>query len=396
MILRKLIRKIISMIKSIPFHMMRYRLKWIYQNQSRQPTKGNSNPEAADPEVIALGKRLRDESLNAYQKKYQHKPYRFLFNLPASGVGKVWFSDLMQTLEHTGIKCCAVHSGDPAFRQIWEKFQPNVFISIDVPNILKNSDLDFIQDYKKANGCFRLYTPYPKYKFPEPGISPEDIWRLDLARSGKSADAYFCMYVKEYFPMYLAEWVAAGFQYLELPHGCNPLNQYPREGEKEFDYFIATSYGPVRVEMTWHYMKSIFKKYHGLWAGDGWGFGLGALESEKLPAYYARTKIVPNPMAPFLIHNPMEISERAFSSLACGAFQITDWTPITDRYFSSDELVQVHGKDEFIRMFEYYVNHPYERNEIVKNGMKRLYAEHTYFHRIDRLIDFLDNNAKMF
>lgn len=396
MILKKMIRKIISLTLSIPYRILELRLKWIYNKQFTKLPQARTVTEQADPEIIKLGLEMRTDAIQKNANKYKDKPYRFLFHMPKDGVGVVWFKDLIRTLEHTGIKCASVQAADPAFRKTWESFQPNVFISIDVPYMLKNLDLDYIQQYKKAHGCFRFFTPFPKHKFPAPGISSEDQWRLELARSGKSADAFFSMFVSEFFSMFLPEWVDAGFSYLELPHGCNPLYQYPREGEKEYDYFMATSFGPERVKMTWDYMKPIFEQYRGAWAGPGWSFGLGILDNEKLPEYYARTKIVPNPMGAFLINYPMEISERAFSSLACGAFQIADWTPITEKFFSPDELIQVRGREEFLEAFAYYVNHPKQRNEIVINGMKRLYAEHTYFHRIDSLIAYLDSHSAQF
>jgi hypothetical protein len=392
-LINRIIRKGSSVLQPIPCKIKKKRLKRIYNLKNAQFF--SSSIERTDPEIINLAETYREDVISRYKRKYSDKPYRFLFHLPSSGVGIVWFKDLIQTLEHTGIACTSVSSADPAFKSIWNEFQPNVFISIDFPEMLNLLDLDFIQQYKAVQGCMRLFTPYPKYKFPHPGISKDDLWRLDLARSGKSADAFFSMYDSDYFSMFLPEWTEAGFKYLSLPHGCNPHYQYPLDNEKKYDYFIATSYGPERVNMTWNYMKPIFEKYHGLWAGPGWGFGMGTIDHQQLPQYYSQAKIVPNPMAANLLIYPMEISERAFSSLACGAFQITDWTPITKKFFAPDELVQVNGRDQFIEKFEYYITRPDERNEIIMKGMKRLYAEHTYFHRIDSLISFLDENITL-
>ena len=387
--IQKVIRKFRSLFQLIPAKIKcRYIRKYYIKNEHRKNT-GFQN-DFANIAMINLTQELREKAIAENKQKYAQKPYRFLFHLPESGVGIVWFKDLIQILEHTGISCTSVAYDDPAFKTIWNEFQPNVFISVDMPKILEVLDLEFIRQYKKAHGCIRLFTPYPKYRFPKQEMSKEDRWRLELALAGKTADAYFCMYVDEYWKMFQSEWDQAGFKYLALPHACNPLYQYPREGQKKYDYFMATSYGPERVRVTWDYMKPIFQNYYGLWAGPDWGFGLGRIAADQLPQYYAESKIVPNPLASQLIKYPMEITERTFSAMASGAFQITDWTQVTNQFFMEDELVQVHGREEFLEKFDYYLKHTEERNTVLVKGIKRLYKDHTYFNRIDRLIAFLE------
>lgn len=392
----KVIRKLNIIANTFPYSLMRYRLKKIYEKQSAYFTHTHPMVELPNIEIIQLGQNLRENILRQYKDKYQSKPYRILFQAPPSGVGVLWFSDLMQTLLHTGILCASVQWGDPNFPQIWGTFLPNVFISLDISEVLRSLDLDFICQYKKSHGCLRLFTPANKHRFPKTGMSAEDAWRFALARTGKSADAYFCMFVEEFFGQFWREWENIGFQYLSLPHGCNPIYHYPREAGKDFDYFMATSYGPERMKLTWQYLKPVFKRYHGLWAGPGWGFGLGPIGSAQLPELYARARIIPNPLARFLIAYPSEITERAFSAIACGAFQITDWTPVTESFYSPNELVTVRSRKEFAEKFDYYITHPEERNQIIKNGMQRVFKEHTYFHRIDQLVEFLDRNQQLF
>lgn len=392
---RKVIRKLRWWVREFPYELRRRRLKSIYERHYARLGRAAPIIESPNTEIIQLGQSMRESILQQYKGKYGTKSYRILFQIPPSGLGVVWFNDLMQALTHTGIQCASVQWNDPNFRQSWEIFQPNVFISLDIADVLRSLDLDFIYQYKKTKGCLRLFTPVNKYRFPELGKSSEDEWRFELARSGRSVDAYFCMFVEEFFSRFWNEWENIGFQYLSLPHGCNPIYQYPREAARDLDYFMATSYGPERVDLTWEYLKPIFEKYHGLWAGPDWGFGLGPIESNQLPDLYARARIVPNPLARFLINYPSEITERAFSATACGVFQITDWTPVTEVFYTPNELVTVRNSDEFLEKYDYYVTRPDERNQIVKNGIKRVFGEHTYFHRIDRLVEFLDRNQNL-
>jgi hypothetical protein len=379
--------------KKLPSNLMRLKLRFIYENKSLRNT---TTLELPNYDIINLGNKLSDEVLFRYKDKYQSSKYRFLFQVPPDGLGIIWFSDLIQTLEHTGISCASVKWNDPKFEQVWETFHPNIFITLDLPIVLKSLDLDYINSYKTKYGCMRLFTPVNKYDFPNYEMNSEDKWRFNLACTGQTADAYFCMFVNEFYSQFWKEWEEFGFKYLSLPHGCNPIYQYPREAKKDLDFFMATSHSDERLKLTWQYMNPIFRKYHGLWAGAGWDFGLGLMDSKQLPDFYARAKVIPNPLARFLINFPSEITERAFSATACGAFQITDWTPVTERFFSADELITARSNEEFLNKFEYYIKHGEERDQIITNGMKHVFSEHTYFHRIDKLIAFLDNNSDLF
>ena len=55
----------------------------------------------------------------------------------------IWFRDLMQALSYVGIPCASVKWADPNFRQTWDSFRPNVFISIDIAGVIKGDDYSF-------------------------------------------------------------------------------------------------------------------------------------------------------------------------------------------------------------------------------------------------------------
>lgn len=385
-----------SRFKSLIVLPHKWKLKVAYEKGRLGAKRGAGNHELTDPRLVEAGQILRSHVLEHYKLKYRDYDYRILFQVPTNGVGATWFYDLMQCLDHTGIPSVSIQQRDSDFRRKWERFLPNVFITMDSPEVLKRLDLDYIQSYKKARGCLRLFTPITKYRFPKPGLSAEDRWRLDLACAGRSADAYFSMMVPEFFDMFFPEWVRAGFVYLSLPNGCNPFRHYPVSSEKKFDYFMVTSYGPERLAVTNRYMKRIFRLYSGLWAGPGWGFGGGPVQPEKLRTYYAQARIAPNPLMSYLIRYPAETTERSFTAAACGAFQITNWTPVTERFFARDELVCISDESEFLDAFAYYVNRPNERNEITLKTLNRVFTSSTYFHRIDILVDFLRKCGDLF
>jgi hypothetical protein len=367
-----------------------------YRTGQRNKCLGAASSELTEPEIVRVGQDLRKSVIDEYANKYSHTGYRVLFHMPPVGVGVTWFKDLMECLEHTGIPCTAVPMSSTDLKIRWEAFHPNVFISMDLPKVLRSLDLDFILNYKKQSGCCRLFTPITKYHFPKSGMSTQDHWRLGIAQKGQSADAFFCMMAPEWFDEFFAEWVQSGFTYLSLPNGSNPFRHYPVNGVKEWDFFVVTSFSVDRAQVTRQYLKPILENYYGLWAGTGWKFGKKEIGAASLRDYYARVCISTNPLMPFLTRYQAETTERSFTATACGAFQITNWTPVTDRFFPEDELACVNSPKEFYDTFIYYLSQPGERNQIVMRGMKRVFQEHTYFHRIDQFVNFLENHKDLF
>ena len=361
-------------------------MKVAYEHQKQE-----SIPEPADPEILSSGIQLRDSVLQQYKEKYSDTSHRILFITPKGGVGLYWFNDLAQCMNHCGIPAETLPIHDEQFQQKWEAFQPTVIIGIDSLDFLRTMDRTYINQYKKENGLIRLFTPVNSYRFPKPGLSADDTWRLELAKKGQSVDAYFSMMNESFFETFQSPWYQAGFKYLCLPFAANPFKHYPREEEKIYDYFMVTSFGYERALLTYQYIQPIFKKYHGLWAGTDWHFGFGPIPTEETPSFRARAKIILNPLQYYNRKYAADITERAFTAAACGAFQITNLSPITHLFFNEDEMVCAKNPDEFNRLFDYYLQHARERNRITMKGMKRVFAEHTYFHRIDTLLSFINN-----
>lgn len=385
-----------NIVRRLKSRIRTWELKRAYTKGRSLNRSGLQRAEQVDQTLVTNGKVLKDQVIERYFDKYKTNKYRILFELPPNGTGVTWFRDLAQCLAHTGIPCALVRSETDAFFETWEQFQPNVFVSMDTIKVLRSHDWEQINRYKRRQGCLRLLTPVNKYRFPETGMSREDVWRLKLACSGQTVDAFFSMMVPEYFERFMAEWADAGFKYLCLANACNPFSHFPVDGSRENDYFMVTSYGSERVDVVYRYLKPIFSGYYGLWAGPSWGFGEGVIERDQLRHYYAHTRIALNPLQEYLVRFPMEITERAFSAAACGAFQITNWTQVTERFFLPDELCWVHSEKEFESAFEYYVNRPDERNAITLRGLERVYKDHTYFHRVDNLVSFLDECERLF
>jgi spore maturation protein CgeB len=113
-----------------------------------------------------------------------------------------------------------------------------------------------------------------------------------------------------------------------------------------------------------------------------------------MPLHYARARVALSPLVDFVSKFGAELTLRVFVAAGCGSFQLTQPTPITGRYFRPDELIQAGSPEEYVRLFEHYVDRPAERNAVALRALRRAYGEHTCFHRVDQLVHHLDDWQK--
>ncbi|MDP1569114.1 MAG: glycosyltransferase [Vicinamibacterales bacterium] len=84
--------------------------------------------------------------------------------------------------------------------------------------------------------------------------------------------------------------------------------------------------------------------------------------------------------------DPDFVNPRTFEIAACGAFQLVDRrTPLPD-LFAPDEMVVFESVPELRRLIDHYLAHPDERQAIADRARTRVLAEHTYEHRVRRIL----------
>ena len=252
-----------------------------------------------------------------------------------------------------------------------------------------------IAAYKQKYGCLRLYNPPRPTRDDDGALDKDGRETLDADARHDVADAHFLPFVREHYAFRLPEWEAMGFPYFEFLPGVDPRVHHPVETVRDLDYFMVSSPDPRRPATAVEYMAPIMERYFGIWAGPGWEFGEGRIAPADTPAFYGRARIAPNPLHPHLVERPGDITHRTFAAVACGAFVLTDRTPITSRFFDEDELVSVAGAEQFQAAFDHYVARPEEREPIVRRGLRRVFAEHTSFHRVDSLVRFVRDHPEL-
>ena len=355
--------------------------------------------EEPEPAIVDTGRVLRQQLLAANHRKHAPSGYRVLIMREPSITADIWFGDLQRCMQHAGIECLALppDTSTAGINAAFEMFQPNVFIATEATRTLRILDLQFIQRYKKSQGCLRLFIPVwhsngPTVQVPGVRSTPaEDEWRRRLRWSGLSADAHFSIFEQEFHEQFSLDRQGPLVDYVTVPQGCNPMTDYPIAAARRFDYMMATTMTDERVAVSYHYLRPILRRYRGLWAGARWGFGQEqGIAPGHMPLHYAQTRIALSPLVGFVHLYGAEVTHRVYATAACGTFQLTMPTPITSRYFSEDELVRAASPAEYARLFDHYVGRPLERNAIALTALRRVYGEHTVFHRIDKLVSHWD------
>jgi spore maturation protein CgeB len=87
---------------------------------------------------------------------------------------------------------------------------------------------------------------------------------------------------------------------------------------------------------------------------------------------------------------PYANNMRLFEATGMGTLLITDWKlNLTEMFEPGREVVTYHTFEECAERIVYYLEHEKERDEIAKAGQQRTLREHTYYHRVQELVDLV-------
>lgn len=104
----------------------------------------------------------------------------------------------------------------------------------------------------------------------------------------------------------------------------------------------------------------------------------------QLPHLFASSKININ------LHSVQcrgSLNQRDFNAPMAGGFLVSDWTPGAGRYFEpGKEAVYIVNVDDLLRTVEYYLDRDDLRESVVERARQRVLHEHTYGHRVDRIL----------
>ncbi len=82
------------------------------------------------------------------------------------------------------------------------------------------------------------------------------------------------------------------------------------------------------------------------------------------------------------------VNPRTFELASCGAFQLVDERSLLDESFTQDEIARFSSLEELKDRIASFLSRPDERRDMAGRARARVLAEHTYDHRMQRLLDF--------
>lgn len=104
------------------------------------------------------------------------------------------------------------------------------------------------------------------------------------------------------------------------------------------------------------------------------------------PAVYASAEININATS---LQMPHTVNQRVFDVPLCNGFLLTDRQGALFELFAEDELAVYDGVDDAVEKARFYLQRPEVRRGIVEKAHRRVLGEHTYSHRMGRLLEVL-------
>ncbi len=84
------------------------------------------------------------------------------------------------------------------------------------------------------------------------------------------------------------------------------------------------------------------------------------------------------------------VNQRVFDCPAAGGFLLTDAQSALSEHFDPDREVACYGSvEECVDLVDWYARHPEARRVITQRARDRIFAEHTYAHRLKRMAEVL-------
>jgi spore maturation protein CgeB len=84
------------------------------------------------------------------------------------------------------------------------------------------------------------------------------------------------------------------------------------------------------------------------------------------------------------------VNPRTFEIASCGGFQLVDnRTKLPELFSPGEEVIPFRNLKELREQIRYYLDHEGEREKIAKKAQARAWREHTYEHRMQKLLSFI-------
>ncbi len=227
------------------------------------------------------------------------------------------------------------------------------------------------------------------------------IWLLDDPEVQNWNNVLNCLSVYDFLyvfdPDYVSRFKGMGVKsYIEyLPCATDPdvYKTYAISKEEQDEFNCQLSFVGNITDKRAALFKELKEFDLGIWSWNPWRLKgdvflrnsyRGVAWGQKASKIFNASKIVLNS------HHPQTLSGvnmKTFEIASSGGFQLVDRTKDLDNLFKNgSEIICYKNNAELKELIGYYLTHDMQRQEISKRAQQRACAEHTYKHRLKRLI----------
>lgn len=148
----------------------------------------------------------------------------------------------------------------------------------------------------------------------------------------------------------------------------------------------------IKVVGKWTNPLFRFRSNPKLMIHEGW------VEPSVVADFYNGAKIVLNTHRPFNLRQNQNklgiigksINNRTFDIAACSSFQLIEFKEDLLKYFLEDEeMVSFKSNQELVQKIDFYLKFEEERQLIADNAKNRVLKEHTFEHRLKKMLDLI-------
>jgi len=307
-------------------------------------------------------------------------------------------------------------TNDDNQKEIFEKFNPHIFMTGIGPLHLKYLDMNIVKIQKKNGMKVFVMTPFwkspfSKLRFNENPSLSSNKKLIEIIISGSFGDIYYNM-CEQGDPRMEGFEETTGYKIHTILLAADKTLANVQFNEKfQSDIVFIGSYLHGRREFMKKYILPLRKKYNfKLYCQDlyfyqrisnlimkaGQYFNIPYIRSFKKNdvTFEEEQQILRSACICLNIHEDfakkfgMDFNDRTFKIPLFGGFEITDNVAAIKKYLiDGKEIIIANDGEDMLEKIDYYLKNPEKRIPIIEAGRKKVLAEHTYHNRVKQIID---------
>ncbi|MBO8137432.1 MAG: glycosyltransferase [Desulfotomaculum sp.] len=306
-----------------------------------------------------------------------------------------YINGIAEGLRQAGCEVAVLKTADEEELEItYELFRPQILFTTGWNSLHTKENLENLGRFTEKHGLVHVY-----WATEDPRWTKE--WSLPFVKAAKPTHVFTID--PGSIPIYKKMGKVSGY----LTWACNPdyhRSAAPRDEYKCDIAVVATAgitWQGYRKESVRILIKPLLERGYNIkiW-GKRWdkqepgklGFSVpgknvyGKLPYEETNAVYSSAKIVLG-----IQSRTDELTARTFEIMSAGGFMLAPDIPAIRNYFKPGRHLAVSGSEkETIKMVDHYLKHDEERHRIAEQGRKEVIKNHTYRHRAEELLSFLE------